>query len=305
MPVPAPAVAPEAADLPPSSTPTIDPPSALLDRFPSLAFYPAITTTLRTALDGHAAPTAILTALADALAPYRWPSSEDWDRAGFIDLDAPVPGFVTRIATGSVSQPTDRHDLGCAGGFLEGVRAIVAPRIDVADLEHCDADTFAVTGAPTRCDLDHDFGLLAITNIAASLEVSRLPKGRTITTWKTTPRAHTELARDGAVHLCTVSHEAQSRDDARFHHHMIIALGDADGLSVFDTTGVRGVAIQRMDARRFVRYFTSLLAVNREYRYASSSAQLSCLEVTALPELATPNDQPPATPNAQPLSATP
>jgi hypothetical protein len=259
-----------------------EPPSALLDRFPSLAFYPAVGAPLRTALQDGAPEATTLAALAETLAPYRWPSSEDWDRAGFIDLDAPVPGFITRIAGGSISQPTGRHDLGCAGGFLEGSRAVVSPRLGVAELERCTADTFAVEGAPQRCDLDHDFGVLALANIAVALPRERLPAGPTIQTWRPTPRTHATLARDGAVHLCTVSHASRARKGARFHHHMLIAIGDAEGLQVFDTTGLRGVAIQRMDARRFVRYVSSLLAVNREYQYDAESAELACLEVTPL-----------------------
>ena len=94
----------------------LDPDSALLDRYPSLAFYPALGPELVAALTRPGSPREILDALAVTLAPWRWPSASDWDRSGFIDLDADTPGFVTRAYARSVSLPTGRHDLWGARG---------------------------------------------------------------------------------------------------------------------------------------------------------------------------------------------
>ncbi len=264
---------------PPLAAAVLDP--AIADRYPSLTHYPAIGAPLQDALLRRAPPVEILAALGEAMVPYRWPSASDWDRAGFIDLDATTPGFVTRTTAKSVSQPTGRHDLGCTGGFLEGVRLVVAPRLSVAELEECAPETFAVIGAPRRCDRDREFGWLALANIAALLPAARLADGQKL--FRLDPRdasAHARLAKGGALHLCSVSHEAAARRRQRFHHHMFIALGEPDGLWVFDTTGVRGVAIETMSAERFVRYFTTLLASSREFRYVAKSSRLTCLAVT-------------------------
>jgi hypothetical protein len=266
--------APEAARAP------VDPDAALLDRYPSLVFYPAIGNELVAALTQGGSPRKILDGLAVTFAPWRWPSASDWDRSGFIDTDAEAPGFVTRTYARSVSQPTGRHDLGCAGGFLEGVRMILAPRLGVAELEHCDATTLAIEGGPERCDQEREFGRIAIANIARTLPDDRLASGATLVELRADAGTHAVLAKPGALHLCTVSHRAATRRRDRYFHHMLIALGETDGLWVFDTTGVKGVAIEKMEVDRFIRYCTTLLGSNREYRYIADTARLTCVAVT-------------------------
>lgn len=275
---PEPAPSPVAAPPPPSEATALD--ASLADRYPSLVYYPEVGAGLQNALRDGAAPREILSALSETMAPYRWPTASDWDRAGFIDMDAATPGFVTRTWGKSVSQPTDRHDLGCTGGFIEAVRLLLLPRLALADIERCDPDTFSIEGGPRRCDPEHDFGRLAIANIAARLQPGQLAGGRRfVELVPTEPAARAELAVPGAMHLCTVSHQSGARGGERFHHHMVIALGEPDALWIFDTTGVRGVAIEAMSDERFVRYFTRLLGSNREYRYVPRSARLTCLAV--------------------------
>ncbi len=269
---------------PPHATTPGDRPAAvtamLADRYPSLAYYPSVGASLAEALERRAPAIAILESLGETMAPYRWPSASDWDRGGFVDLDPAAPGFVTRTSAKSVSQSTERYDLGCAGGFLEGVRLLLAPRLGVAELDRCDADTFAIVGAPSRCDAEHDFGWLAIANIAATLTDPQLERGRALVELSPDdPLAQQRLAQPGATHLCSVSHTARTRANQRFHHHLMITLGGPDGLTVFDTTGTRGVAVETMSTERFVRYCGKLLASNREYHYDWRSARLTCLAV--------------------------
>lgn len=257
-----------------------DPDAALLDRYPSLAFYPSLTPQLVAALTSPTDPREILTALADTHAAWQWPSASDWDRSGFIDLDADTPGFVTRTYARSVSQPTGRHDLGCAGGFVEGVRMILAPRLGIAELEHCDAETTSIEGGPPTCDHEHEFGRIALANIARALPKERLLGGPKLVEHRADADTHALLAKPGALHLCTVSHRAAARRRSRYHHHMLVALGETDGLWIFDTTGVKGVAIENMSVDRFTRYCTTLLGSNREYRYIADTARLTCVAVT-------------------------
>jgi hypothetical protein len=258
----------------------VDPDAALLDRCPSLAFYPALGPELVAALTRPAPPREILEALALTLAPFRWPSASDWDRSGFIDLDAETPGFVTRTYARSVSQPTGRHDLGCAGGFVEGVRMILAPRLGIDELEHCDAETIAIEGGPPKCDHEREFGRIALANITRGLPKDRLVDGAKLVELRADADTHALLAKPGALHLCTVSHRAALRGRHRYFHHMLVALGESDGLWIFDTTGVKGVAIEKMEVDRFIRYCTTLLGSNREYRYVADTARLTCVAVT-------------------------
>jgi len=275
-PAPTPTVAPAT---PPREPEPVD--ALIADRYPSLAHYPGLNAALQAALARRDPPREIFAALADSLAPYRWPSALDWDRQGFIDPHGPRPGFVTRIAGALIEQTSDRHDLGCAGGFLEGVRLTLLPQLAVDDLDRCAYD-LAVDGAPTGCDPEHAYGLLALTNVAARLQSEQLPEGpRLFEIGPEDQIGFDRLAAPDAMHLCTVSHASSTRNNDRYHHHLMIVLGTAehDGYEVFDTTGTRGVALTPMSRSRFFRYCTSLLAANRVYRYVARSARLTCLPV--------------------------
>ena len=258
----------------------VDP--VLADRHPSLEFYPGVDASLRAALQDGAGPRAVLAAFASSMAPHRWPSMYDWDRHGFIELAGPVRGFVTRVSGGLVPQPGDRRDLGCAGGFLEGVRLTLLPHLAVDDLDRCDDTAEAVTGAPERCDPEHDYGWLALANIARRLSDDQLPAGRRLIAIDVHQgESLAPLAAPGAMHLCTVSHISAVYGHARYHHHMMIVLGTPDeaALDVFDTTGGRGVSLKRMPRERFTRYCAVQLRDNREYRYVGRSTGLTCLPV--------------------------
>ena len=253
------------------------------DRYPSLAFYPEPSLSLRTALARHDPPREVLAALGETMAPYRWPSPFDWDRQGFIDLHGPQPGFVSRIAGAPIAQTGDRHDLGCAGGFLEGVRLTLLPQLAIDDLDRCERER-EVLGAPVACDREHAYGWLALTNVAALLTTDQLPEGPRLL--EIGPRDQAGLGRlaaSGAMHLCAVSHAAAKRGDARYHHHLMIVLGteDATNFEVFDTTGARGVSLAPMSRDRFFRYTTTQLAANAEFRYVGRSTRLTCLPVAA------------------------
>ena len=276
------AVEPAALAVPsPRESVRFDP--VIADRYPSLAYYPGPSAAVHAALARQDSATRVLTALADSLAPYRWPSALDWDRQGFIDPHGPRPGFVTRIAGVLIEQTSDRHDLGCAGGFLEGVRLTLLPQLAVDDLDRCAWDV-PVDGAPTRCDPEHAYGWLALANVAARLRDDQLPEGRRLIEIDPRDRVGLDrLAAPDAMHLCTVSHASATRTDDRYHHHLMIVLGTPEhgGYEVFDTTGARGVALTPMSGDHFFRYCTTLLAAHRVFRYVSRSTRLTCLPVRA------------------------
>jgi len=262
------------------AAPSLD--SALADRYPSLDYYPAVDGPLQEALAHRGDAREVLAALAEGMAPYRWPGMNDWDRHGFIALTGPVPGYVTRVSGGLVSQPSERHDLGCAGGFLEGVRLTLLPRLAIEDLDRCEAARRPVEGAPARCDPDREYGWIALTNIAARLDAGQMPAGaRLLEVDVQHEEGLAPLAAPGAMHLCTVSHVSATHEHSRFYHHMMIVLGTAGGeaLDVFDTTGGRGVSVVTMPRERFVRYCTVSLRLNREYRYLGRGTGLKCLPV--------------------------
>jgi hypothetical protein len=266
-----------------TTVPAVRVDAALVDRYPSLAYYPDLGEGLAPAL-AKGEPREILLKVAEGLVVYRWPSMLDWDRHGFIDIDGARPGFVTRAGGGLISQPADRHDLGCAGGFLEGVRMVFVPDLPVGELDRCDTNSgaAAVVGGPVECEPQRDYGWLALRNIAARLRPAQLPEGRRL--FEIAPERGASLdplAVPGAIQLCTVSHESAARDNIRFYHHLMIVLAtaDADALEVFDTTGIRGVALTRMTRGRLLHYVTMQLAANREYRYTPRSARLTCLPV--------------------------
>lgn len=279
------AVAPvtiEPASTRPARAEVVDP--VLADRHPSLAYYPEVDAGLRAALTRRSGPSEILAALQSNLAPYRWPSMAEWDRHGFVDLHGDQPGFVSRIAGALVAQPPGRHDLGCAGGFLEGVRMTLLPELAIDDLDRCDEHAARVFGGATGCDPAREYGWLALTNIARRLHSEQLPAGpRLVEVSLWDEAAVARLAAPDAMHLCSVSHVAAARGGQRFYHHMMIVLGTpgGDALEVFDTTGARGVALARMSRSKLVRYCVTLLARHHEYRYAGRSTGLTCLPVVA------------------------
>jgi len=255
---------------------------ALVDRYPSLEYYPDLGARMAVALAGGR-PREILAGIAESVAVYRWPSMLDWDRHGFIDVHGGRPGFVTRVAGASISQPVDRHDLGCAGGFLEGVRMTLVPDLAIDELDRCEV-AVAVAGGPVDCEPQRAYGWLALRNIAARLRPSQLPAGRRLFELAPERQASLDpLAVPGAMHLCTVSHESTAQGGQRLYHHLMIVLATAEAgaLEVFDTTGIRGVALTRMTRDRFLHYCATLLGASREYRYTSRSARLTCLPVAA------------------------
>ncbi|HWB74645.1 MAG TPA: hypothetical protein VG755_06810, partial [Nannocystaceae bacterium] len=127
-----------------------------------------------------------------------------------------------------------------------------------------------------------DFGLLAVANIAARLDPARLPEGpQLVVVAADDDEQLAKLRAPESAHLCTVSHVSAVHRGRRFHHHMMIVLGTAQGdaYDVFDTTGSRGVAVERMSVGRLHTYVRGLLAANRDYRYAPASARLTCVRV--------------------------
>ena len=254
--------------------------AALADPYPSLRHYPDGGPRPRAPLAGPAGPREVLVALAEHMAPHRWPDAIDWDRHGFIDLHGARPGFVTRVAGALVPQTGGRCDLGCAGGFLGGVRLTLLPGLAIDELDRCGPEAAAVAGGPGRCGPEHEDGWLALAAIAARLAPTQLPEGPKLLEIGPTDAAGIDrLAAAGAMHLCTVSHAATAQAGARFYHHMMIVLGTPGGaaLDVFDTTGARGVSLVTMTRERFFRYCTTQLAANVEFRYVRRSARLSCL----------------------------
>lgn len=268
----------------------IDP--VVVDRYPSLAFYPDLGAGVTAARAGGAR--AVLAALVEGLEAYRWPSALDWDRNGFIDLQGARPGFVTRVSGLLKAQPGDRHDLGCAGGFLEGVRMILVPDMAIDELDRCDM-AVSVAGGPAGCEPQREYGWLALRNVASRLRAEQLPAGaRMFEVSPVEAAGMNRLVVSGAMHLCTVSHESATRGEERLYHHLMIVLAteDEESVEVFDTTGLRGVALTRMTRDRFVHYCANQLAASREYRYRSRSVRLTCLPVRSHAWGSTPTSQP-------------
>jgi hypothetical protein len=230
-------------------------------------------------------PREILAKVAESLVAYRWPTMLDWDRNGFIDVQGPRPGFVTR-GVGSIDLAADGppRSRGAPGASSRGVRMTLVPDLAIDELDRCDVAA-AVTGGPSGCEPQREYGWLALRNIAARLRPSQLPAGARLFELAPERAASLEpLAVPGAMHLCTLSHESTTQGGARLYHHMMIVLAtdDAEALEVFDTTGIRGVALTRMTRGRFLHYCGKLLAASREYRYSSASARLTCLPVAAV-----------------------
>lgn len=252
----------------------------------SWAFYPAIAPALVDAFDRRARADRVLAALADTLAPYRWPTADDWDNTGFVSTEPEgAQGFLTRGGDGWVPQVPGEYQLGCAGGYLEGVRAILVPDLQMSALRHCDADTLAALGehAPATC-APEGFGLHAIAATAAAAEargVTSMPPER-IHIVPDGPESLAPLSRMGPVHVCTVSHRSRVDAGVRYHHHMMIVMrtGGRRVLQVFDTTGHRGVGLREMAPRMLLGYVNSALASNRKHQYDPASTEIDCFAIT-------------------------
>jgi hypothetical protein len=256
--------------------------SATAATYPSLEHYPAIAPTLVAALEReHGA--SILAGLDESLRPYRWPDAVSWESTGFIRLEGDGPlGFVRRVG-GNVLAQDGTHDLGCAGGFLEGMRLLWLPTLTIEDLGDCEAPVRAgVTGAAFDCEDASAWGLVAIANLAARLPEHALPNGRAITVRSPIDAsAAAELYTPGVLHLCTVSHVSRRRR-GRWHHHMMAITADEEPtiLRTFDTTGVGAVAWRQMRIERLPWYVDDALATNPDFRYQRGSTELHCLATT-------------------------
>jgi hypothetical protein len=247
-----------------------------------LAHYPAVSPALSSALARAHGPS-ILAGLDESLRPYRWPDAVSWENTGFIRLEGDGPlGYVRQVGANVLAQD-GTHDLGCAGGFLEGMRLLWLPTLALEDLGDCDAPTrTGVTGAAFACDDEASWGLVAIANLAARLPEHALPRGRTITVRTVADAsAAAELYTPGVLHLCTVSHVSR-RKRGRWHHHMMAITADDQPriLRTFDTTGVNAVSWRQMKIERLPWYVNEALAVNPEFRYHRGSTELHCVETT-------------------------
>lgn len=251
-------------------------------RYPSLAYYPELHSTMLPALERGDAP-AILGALAYTFKPVRPPYAL-WERTGHVRLGGPTTGFVREVDGVISHQPAGRFDLSCAGGFLEAVRLLLLPEVELDELGHCDAELLGeVEGAPETCGHEGDFGWLALANIAARLDLERLPKGKTV--WSKPVLRRDDVDADvaaGDVRLCTVSHASTVHGGERFHHHMMLMLEpNKDGeIPLFDITGSRGVYLRPRPRNLVAKYVKHLLADNDAFRYQPRSALLTCLDVT-------------------------
>lgn len=262
-------------------TPGVAAALTLASRYPSVGYYPDPHPSLLKALEARD-PLGILDGLARTFAPVR-PHSDDWDRSGHLRLTGETTGFVRETGGSVAPQPPGRYDLSCAGGFLEAVRLLLLPRIELDDFARCDDVLLAsVDGSPKACGHDGDFGLLALVNIAAQLEPDQLPAGRTIEAHPVRNRADVKAdVPPGHARLCTVSHESTTHERSRYHHHMMLMLEpDENGeIPLFDTTGYNGVHVRSRPHNLIAKYAKHALADNKRFGYDRSSAVLSCLTV--------------------------
>ncbi|MDC0719351.1 hypothetical protein [Nannocystis bainbridge] len=287
--------APDApADLPPGVEPApvpgaparpsvhrepVDPRDAdLLTRWPSLAHYPRVPPALAAALRARD-PAGVFRGLELAFEPDRWAEIDAWERLGHIRLGEPA-GFCRTDAGRPIKLSPGTYDLGCLGGFLEGVRLLWLPRLELADLVPCDPP-----GGFESCQDGAHAGRAALLQIAARLPAGALPRGLDLLDLRLDSLGAAgllaALAAD-ALHLCSVSHRARARGGERMYHHMMIVDPARDRLGrvrVFDTTGAAGVASRPMRPERLHGYVRRLLAAHAGFRYAPDSAQLTCLAV--------------------------
>jgi len=248
---------------------------------PSVAYYPSPHPTLLAGLEAGDA-TAILGGLSRTFAPVK-PKYALWERSGHVRLTGQATGFVREVDGEVVPQLPGRYDLSCAGGFLEAVRLLLLPRVELDELGRCDeALLAAVEGAPESCGHRGDFGWLALVNLAQRLPLDQLPAGRTV--WAKPIERRSDIQADvkpGHARLCTVSHASAVHDGERFHHHMMLMLEpDANGeIPLFDITGSRGVYLRSRPSNMVAKYAKHLLADNDAYRYDPGSTLLTCLDV--------------------------
>ncbi|MCR9164627.1 MAG: hypothetical protein NXI35_28355 [bacterium] len=278
------------SDAAPAEAPSVVSPSVaeapieptVASKYPSLAFYPELHSSMLPALERKDAP-AILGALAQTFRPVR-PAYALWERTGHVRLDGPTKGFVREVDGTLEHQPPGRYDLSCAGGFLEAVRLLLLPTVELDELGRCDPNVLAtVEGAPEECGHDGDFGWLALVNIAARLSPERLPNGRTV---RSTPILRRDDVRadvaPGNARLCTVSHASRVHGGKRFHHHMMLMLepDERGEIPLFDITGSRGVYLRPRPHNLIAKYAKHLLADNDAFGYQPRSTLLTCLDVT-------------------------
>jgi hypothetical protein len=255
----------------------------------SWAFLPTVDPTLREALATGERAEVLLDALVRTLAPYRWAGVDDWDNLGFIRTEDDAPrGFVTRVDGALRMQPEGSYSLGCAGGFLEGLRVALVPELGMAQLQRCEEATLAVLGpgAPSTCRPE-DFGLHAIANAARAAEAAGVLAAPVVPVRiePVDPAALAPLMAPGVLQLCTVSHEPTVGASTRLHHHLMIVLRATGprAMMLFDTTGYRGVALRRIDAKGLSRYITTALARNDTHHYDPASARVDCLTLARRP----------------------
>ena len=248
---------------------------------PSLAYYPPLHPTLLAGLESGDA-SAILAGLSRTFAPVK-PKYALWERSGHVRLTGTTTGFVREVDGEIAPQLPGRYDLSCAGGFLEAVRLLLLPRVELDELGQCDEALLAtVEGAPESCGHRGDFGWLALVNLAQRLPAERLPAGPKV--WSKPIRRRGDVQADvgpGHARLCTVSHASATHDGERFHHHMMVMLeADERGeVPLFDITGSRGVYMRPRPSNMLAKYAKHLLADNDAYRYDPGSTWLTCLDV--------------------------
>ncbi|MFZ6183567.1 hypothetical protein [Nannocystis pusilla] len=250
----------------------------LLARWPSLAHYPRVPQVLAAGLRARE-PAAIFRGLELAFEPDRWAEIDAWERLGHIRLDEPA-GFCRTDAGRPVQLSPGTYDLGCLGGFLEGVRLLWLPRLELADLVPCDPP-----GGFESCQDGAHAGRAALLQIAARLPADALPRGLELLDLRLAeldPDALIAALVPDALHLCSVSHRARARGGERMYHHMMIVDPARDRLGrvrLFDTTGAAGVAWRSMRPERLHAYARRLLARHETFRYDPETARLDCLPV--------------------------
>lgn len=237
--------------------------------WPSLAAYPQLAPTLLAALAAGDDPLAIVGGLRDSFAGTRWASLDEWDRFGAIDLAA---GFVT-VRDGVL--PQQGSSLGCLGGFIEAVRLLLEPRVEIAALLQPAAECRAQDDR--ACDADVDTGLLVLAN----LQRWYLPDWRVD---NASPQDVDDLRslfdRSPMPYFVAASHRSR-RDGVRRYHHMLVVLVDdhalGEGPIVFDVTGLRGVSLRRVPWLRLHAYLGGSLAASKQFRYAPGSMEVAVL----------------------------
>ncbi|WP_143825757.1 YdcF family protein [Nannocystis exedens] len=226
-PAPAAFPEPEPPDPPPSPAPPrpavhLEPVDArdadLLERWPSLAHYPRVPPALASGLRARD-PAAIFRGLELAFEPDRWAEVDAWERLGHIRLAEPA-GFCRTDAGRPVRLSSGTYDLGCLGGFLEGVRLLWLPRLELADLVPCEPP-----GGFESCRDGAQAGRAALLQIAARLPEGVLPRGLEVLDLRLAelgPEALIAALVPDVLHLCSVSHRARARGGERMYHHMMI-----------------------------------------------------------------------------------